>query len=94
MYFLVSGEVEIALDGRTRLLHGGSFFGELALLYKRPRDATARARTYTELLLLEARDFHTFMESHPRLREGITHAARERQARDEQASRVLDEYRT
>jgi len=82
MYFVVSGEVEIALEGKTRLLRGGKFFGELALLYKRPRDGSARARTYTELLLLEARDFETFLEAHPRLREGITHAAEKRRARD------------
>jgi voltage-gated potassium channel len=85
MYFIVTGEVEIALAGRTHILHGGKFFGELALLYKRPRDGSARARTYTELLLLEARDFETFLESHTRLREGITQVAEKRRARDAKA---------
>ncbi|MEN8207479.1 MAG: cyclic nucleotide-gated ion channel [Pseudomonadota bacterium] len=87
MYFIVSGEVGIDLDGKIRILRGGKFFGELALLYKRPRDASARARTFTELLLLEARDFETFMESHHRLRERITHAAHKRQTRDAKAAR-------
>jgi CRP-like cAMP-binding protein len=82
MYFIVTGEIEIALETNTLILHGGKFFGELALLYKRPRAGSARARTYTELLLLEARDFETFLESHPRLREGITQEAEKRRARD------------
>ena len=85
MYFIVTGEIEITLEANTRILHGGKFFGELALLYKRPRDGSARARTYTELLLLEARDFETFLEAHPRLREGITRVAEKRRARDARA---------
>jgi voltage-gated potassium channel len=85
MYFIVTGEIEIALEANTLILHGGKFFGELALLYKQPRAGSARARTYSELLLLEARDFETFLESHPRLREGITQEAEKRRARDARA---------
>lgn len=82
MYFIVSGEVEVELEGNTRTLHDGEFFGELALLYKRPRNASVHAHTITELLQLEARDFEAFLEAHPSLRESITSAARTRLAQD------------
>jgi voltage-gated potassium channel len=82
MYFIASGEVEVELEGTPRRLRDGDFFGELALLYKRPRNATVRARTFTELLLLEARDFEAFIESQPRLREYITLAAQKREAQN------------
>lgn len=78
MYFIVAGEVEVDLGTETRRLHGGDFFGEVALLYKIRRTATVTARTFTELLRLDARDFETLLESNTALRDKIMAAAEQR----------------
>ena len=78
MYFIVAGEVEVDLGTETRRLHGGDFFGEVALLYKTRRTATVTASTFTELLRLDARDFETLLESNSALRGKITAAAEQR----------------
>ena len=82
MYFIVSGEVEMSFKSISKAFRGGDFFGEMALLYKRPRDATATAKTFMELLQLEARDFDAFLETHRKLRDRITRVAEERRAND------------
>lgn len=82
MYFIVSGEVELSFEPMTKVFRDGGFFGEMALLYKRPRDAAAMAKTFMELLQLEARDLDAFLETHPKLRDRITRVAEERRAND------------
>ncbi|MDI3468245.1 MAG: DUF5330 domain-containing protein [Pseudolabrys sp.] len=67
MYFIAGGEVEIAL-GKDRIRLGvGQFFGEVAVLRKVRRSATARAVTRTSLLVLDAQDLHTLMQRDPRI---------------------------
>lgn len=78
MYFIVAGEVEVDLEMKSTQLTGGDFFGEVSLLYKKRRTATVTAKTFVELLQLEARDFETLLESSPVLREKITAEAEER----------------
>ncbi len=80
MYFIVAGEIEVNLKPKPKRLRGGDFFGELALLYKTSRSATVSARTFVELLQLEARDFETLLESNQQLRNRITAEAEERRA--------------
>jgi CRP-like cAMP-binding protein len=46
-------------------LPAGEFFGEMALLDGKPRSASAAALTKCELLVLERRDFLTFLEHSP-----------------------------
>jgi CRP/FNR family transcriptional regulator, cyclic AMP receptor protein len=46
-------------------LPAGEFFGEMALLDGKPRSASAAALTKCELLVLERRDFLTFLERSP-----------------------------
>ena len=56
MFFVASGEVEVALSGGPIKLGGGEFFGELALLTRKPRSADVTARGYCHLLVLEVRE--------------------------------------
>jgi len=53
MYIIVDGSVAISEDSAGKALaelHNGDFFGEMALLYKSPRMATATARTHCKVL--------------------------------------------
>jgi CRP-like cAMP-binding protein len=70
--FAVSvGTVKItvpSIDGREamfNLLHPGEIFGEIALLDGQPRTADAVAMSDCELMVIERRDFLTFVNSEP-----------------------------
>jgi CRP/FNR family transcriptional regulator, cyclic AMP receptor protein len=71
LFAIGAGTVKIAvpsIDGREamfNLLHTGEIFGEIALLDGRPRTADAIATTDCELIVIERRDFLTFMQSEP-----------------------------
>jgi voltage-gated potassium channel len=67
MYFVAAGEVEIALKDKTVRLSSGHFFGEVAVLRRARRSATATALTRTNLLVLDAHDLHALMEREPRV---------------------------
>ncbi len=57
-YVLVEGEVEISAGGSVVDRHGpGNVEGELGLLYRRPRSATAKALTPVVALRIGADDF-------------------------------------
>ncbi len=64
MYFISSGAVEVELDRPVRL-GTGSFFGEVALLFEEPRNATVRALGFCQLLSLDRRDFARLAEADP-----------------------------
>ena len=78
MYFIVSGEVEITIGNESKLEQDGDFFGEIALLYHDNRSATVVAKTFVELLRLDARDIDTLLESNRQLKDQITLEARKR----------------
>jgi voltage-gated potassium channel len=78
MYFIVSGEVEVTIGGHSRLEQAGDFFGEIALLYHEKRSATVVAKTFVELLRLDARDIDTLLESNQEIKNQITREARRR----------------
>jgi voltage-gated potassium channel len=67
MYFIAAGEVEIALKDRIVRLGAGHFFGEVAVLRRAHRSATATALTRANLLVLDAHDLHALMEREPRV---------------------------
>lgn len=67
MYFIAAGEVEIALKDSIVRLGPGHFFGEVAVLRRARRSATATALTRTNLLVLDAHDLHALMEREPRV---------------------------
>ncbi|MGR9107650.1 MAG: cyclic nucleotide-gated ion channel [Gammaproteobacteria bacterium] len=81
MYFIVSGEVEITIGKQSRLEQDGDFFGEIALLYHEKRSATVVAKTFVELLRLDARDIDTLLESNQEIKDQITLEARKRHDR-------------
>lgn len=67
MYFIASGEVLLEFPHETVVLTEGQFFGEMALVRSAKRAATARARTRSMLLMLDAADLHEVIRRHPEI---------------------------
>ena len=67
MYFIAAGEVEVALKKKHLRLGVGQFFGEVAVLRRARRSATATALTRTNLLVLSAQDLHALLQRDPRV---------------------------
>jgi voltage-gated potassium channel len=67
MYFIAAGEVEIAVRGERLRLGVGQFFGEVAVLRRSRRSATATALARTSLLVLDAQDLHALMRRDSRV---------------------------
>ncbi len=64
-YIIRSGSVQVERDDHLLATLGpGETFGEIALLHNVPRTATVRAVEPTELLALEATDFHDLLASY------------------------------
>ncbi len=82
MYFIAAGEVEVALKHERLRLGPGQFFGEVAVLRKARRSATATALTRTNLLVLDAQDLHALMERDPRIAERINEVVESRLSRE------------
>jgi voltage-gated potassium channel len=78
MYFITSGEVDVQLPSRAIVLSDGDFFGEIALIQRRPRLATAIARSNCNLLYIDADDFHALMRREPDLSKKIGDVVEER----------------
>jgi voltage-gated potassium channel len=84
MYFIASGEVEIAFKGKkTPLRIGiGQFFGEVAVLRRSRRSATVSAISRTNLLVLDAQDLRALMHRDPRIAERIHDVVEKRVGRE------------
>ena len=82
MYFIAAGQVEVALKRERLRLGVGQFFGEVAVLRRVHRSATATALTRTNLLVLDAQDLHALMERDPRIAERIKEVVETRVGRD------------
>src|SRR6201999_1376821 len=54
MFFIISGEAHVETPEKTVRLGPGSFFGEQALLYSKPYDATVVAHSALRVLALPA----------------------------------------
>jgi voltage-gated potassium channel len=83
MYFIAAGEVEVALKKERLRLGVGQFFGEVAVLRRARRSATATALTRANLLVLSAQDLHALMSRDPRV------AARIKDVVDKRVGREL-----
>jgi voltage-gated potassium channel len=82
MYFIAAGEVEVALKRERLRLGVGQFFGEVAVLKRVHRSATAVALTRTNLLVLDAQDLHALMERDPRIAQRIKEVVETRVGRE------------
>lgn len=80
MYFLVSGAVEVLVNGKAIRLGPGAFIGEMALLSGERRTADVNAVDFCRFLVLWRRDFNQFMARHPELRAVVNAMADERRA--------------
>lgn len=80
MYFIVNGQVEVSHRSGSFILRPGDFFGEIALLDRRPRTATVRALSRCQLLILDAHDFNKFVAGYPNLLSIIRETAQARLA--------------
>jgi CPA1 family monovalent cation:H+ antiporter len=80
VFFIASGAVEVRVDTRRIRLGSGEFFGEMALLSGRPRQADVVALTYCRLLVLRQADFARFMAANPDAHSAIHNVAQARQA--------------
>ncbi len=82
MYFIAAGEVEVALKKERVRLGVGQFFGEVAVLRRARRSATATALTRTNLLVLAAQDLHALMQRDPRIAARIKDVVEKRVGRE------------
>ena len=74
------------LPDRAICLGSGDFFGELALLTGRPRQADVVALTFCRLLALRKADFDSFLSANPEAKALITRIANAPIAENEGAS--------
>jgi len=82
MFFIVTGEVEVRIGPRTIALRDGSFFGEMALLDRKPRTADVVTVTPCTLLVLNVADFYQLAGRQPALIAAIDTEAKRRRADD------------
>lgn len=94
MYFIVAGEVEAQMQGRKLRFGAGDFFGELALLQDRLRDATIIALAPTRLLELSAADFDRLVRRRPALKALLQKRMLEPGAEEQIANTEIQEART
>ena len=83
-YVIVDGTVRVEQGDRTgRSLTAGGFLGEIALVERRPRTATATCVTDVRLFEIRAHEFERLLDSLPAVHERICAAIlrRERTAR-------------
>jgi voltage-gated potassium channel len=95
MFFIASGQVEIAGTNPPVRLGEGAFFGELALLGDGIRTATVIATMPTTLLVLELTDYRIFAAHHPDLAkaveaEGARRLAEVRAAREGKPAEIAE----
>jgi len=82
MYFIATGEVEVALKKERLRLGVGQFFGEVAVLRRARRSATAVATTRTNLLVLDAQHLRALMQRDPRIAKRIKDVVEKRVGRE------------
>jgi CRP-like cAMP-binding protein len=74
-FVVLDGTVDISRRGkRVATLGPGDFFGELAMIGKRPRTATATASTAATLLVVAHREFISLLADHPSIRDKVLRA--------------------
>ena len=83
-FIVVEGTIEVRRNGRLLSRLGpGDYLGEIALIDRGPRTATAMTETETRVLVLASREFHSMLASDQRIENTIlrTLASRVRELR-------------
>lgn len=80
MYFVARGHVEVVdpAGDVVKTLGGGDFFGEIGLLFARPRVASVRAATQVDVFTLKRAAFAKLLDQRPEFSESMQKAAQER----------------
>jgi len=81
LFIVLSGKIGIYVKNQLiGMCHVGDAFGEMAVLNKRPRSATATALAETRLLILDEKQINEILEKHVavRLLLNIVHVVSER----------------
>ena len=78
MYIVVGGAAEVDVGGRYHRLERGDFFGEMAVLAGKPREATVKAVEPLEALRIPADDFQVFLAANPQIAVGMLKSLVER----------------
>jgi monovalent cation:H+ antiporter, CPA1 family len=84
MFLISSGAVEVVLPHERVRLGSGDFFGEMALLSRRRRQADVVALGYCRVLALSAADFRRFLRDYPQAKAEIDRIAKERTRANEE----------
>jgi CRP-like cAMP-binding protein len=80
-FIVVDGEAEVRRGGEVVAVRGpGTFFGEMALLLDRPRNASVVALTDMTIEVIERRDFRRLLDEFPDLYEPLLQATAQRLA--------------
>jgi CRP/FNR family transcriptional regulator, cyclic AMP receptor protein len=78
-FVILEGSVDISRGGKKLATLGpGDFFGELAMLGRVPRTATATAATPARLLVVGHREFTSLLASQPAIRDKVLRAVAQR----------------
>lgn len=92
LFVILEGTAQVETGGRVHTLGPGSFFGEMALLARKPRSATVTAVEPVDVLSLEAMYFRPFLIKNPSVAvtilEGVADRLREVQERIEELQRA------
>ena len=82
-FVLAEGQADVERDGRRVFTLGrGDFFGEIALIAKRPRTATVTTTSPSRVLVVTDRSFQTLMERFPSMQLKVLQTLAERVGRD------------
>ena len=88
MFLISSGAVEVVLPNDSVRLGSGDFFGEMALLSGRRRQADVVALGYCRVLVLSAADFRRFLRDYAHVSAEIDRIANERTRTNEEKTLV------
>jgi CRP/FNR family cyclic AMP-dependent transcriptional regulator len=78
MYIVVDGVAEVDIGGRYHRLERGDFFGEMAVLAGKPREATVKAVEPMVALRIPAEEFQAFLAGNPQIAVGMLKSLVER----------------
>jgi CRP-like cAMP-binding protein len=78
MYIMLSGVAEVDVGGRFHRLQRGDFFGEMAVLAGKPREATVKAAEPVEALRIPGDEFQEFLADNPQIAAGMLKSLVER----------------